>query len=322
MSSESIITTEVGGGPWLKLDPPMVLGEAPIFRPSDNTLHWNDCLDNPPEIHILQLDPKTGDAAGEVRTLKLADSVTVQLFRRNHPGSYICAYYQGVAFLDEATGELEIVKEIIPTSDRGMRRFNDGGVDAAGRFWLAEIDVKAMPWGAGNIPKDYTPIGRLWRYDPDGTLTQMESGLACGNGIGWSPDNKTMYLNDSVSQIVWAYDFDLPTGNLSNKRIFIDRREAGGEPDGMVLDVHGNLWIAMWGAHSVMCFDPTGKQTKTIKFTAKNMACTTFGGPNYDELYIASARDRSATAAADDDGGQMFRYKVGVRGLPKYEFAG
>ena len=81
--------------------------------------------------------------------------------------------------------------EIIPTSDRGIRRFNDGGVDAAGRFWLAEIDVKAMPWGAGNIPKDYTPIGRLWRYDPDGTLTQMESGLACGNGIGWSPDNKT-----------------------------------------------------------------------------------------------------------------------------------
>ena len=111
MSSESTIATELGGGPWLKLDPPMVLGEAPIFRPSDNTLHWNDCLDNPAEIHILQLDPKTGDAAGEVRTLKLADSVTVQLFRRDHPGSYICAYYQGVAFLDEATGELEIVKE-------------------------------------------------------------------------------------------------------------------------------------------------------------------------------------------------------------------
>ena len=86
--------------------------------------------------------------------------------------------------------------------------------------------------------------------------------------------------------------------------------------------VHGNLWIAMWGAHSVMCFDSTGKQTKTIKFTAKNMACTTFGGPHYDELYIASARDRSATAAADDDGGQIFRYKVGVKGLPKYEFAG
>ncbi|KAL1739854.1 hypothetical protein HDZ31DRAFT_48652 [Schizophyllum fasciatum] len=322
MSDDQAVITEIGGGPWLTLDPPMVLGEAPIFRPSDHTLHWNDCLDTPPELHILPLDPATGDAAGPVRTLPLADSVTVQLFRRGRPGSYICAYYQGVALLDEATGALEVLREIIPAGDRAIRRFNDGGVDAAGRFWLAEIDVRAMAFGAGSIPADYAPIGRLWRYDPDGTLTQMESGLVCGNGIGWSPDNKTMYLNDSMAQIVWAYDFDLPSGALSNKRIFIDRREAGGEPDGMVIDVEGNLWIAMWGAHSVMRFDPAGRHTKTITFTAKNMACTTFGGPGYDELYIASARDRSPTAAADDDGGQMFRYKAGVRGLPKYEFGG
>jgi len=45
--------------------------------------------------------------------------------------------------------------------------------------------------GPGNIPPSYEPKGRLWRYDPDGKLHQMESGVICGNGIGWSPDNKT-----------------------------------------------------------------------------------------------------------------------------------
>lgn len=170
------------------------IGEAPIYRASDSTLHWVDCLAEPAELHILKVDPDTGDALGKARVLQLEDSVTVAFFRRNKPG-YICAYYQGVAFMDEETGKLEVVKEIIPTSDRDLFRFNDGGVDAKGRFWLAEIDKKAFVYGANKLPADYgEPKGRLWRYDPDGSLHEMEKGIICGNGLAWSPDNKTSKL--------------------------------------------------------------------------------------------------------------------------------
>ena len=168
----------------------MVLGEAPMYRASDSTLHYNDCLHDPAEWHILKLDPKTGDAVGKPRILNLEDSVTVAAFREGKPG-YIVAYFQGVAFMDEQTGKLEVVKEIIPTEDRGIRRFNDGGVDCQGRFWLAEIDRKGLAAGWGKSSAEYQPIGRLWRYDPDGSLHQMETGLMCGNGLAWSPDNKT-----------------------------------------------------------------------------------------------------------------------------------
>lgn len=133
-----------GGKAWYQCDPPMNLGEAPIYRASDSTLHWVDCLCEPPELHILKIEPDTGDAQGRARVLRLEDSVTVAFFRRNHPGSYICAYYQGVAFLDEATGRLDIVKEIIPTSQRDLLRFNDGGVDAKGRFGWPRSTKK--PW--------------------------------------------------------------------------------------------------------------------------------------------------------------------------------
>lgn len=181
-----------GGTAWYRCDPPMNLGEAPIYRATDSTLHWVDCLCEPPELHILKVEPETGDAQGRARVLILEDSVTVAFFRRNHPGSYICAYYQGVAFLDEATGKLDVVKEIIPTSQRDLLRFNDGGVDAKGRFWLAEIDKKAMAYGPNKLPSSYgEPKGRLWRYDPDGSLHEMEKGIVCGNGLAWSPDNKT-----------------------------------------------------------------------------------------------------------------------------------
>lgn len=181
-----------GGSAWYKCDTPMKLGEAPIYRASDSTLHWVDCLGEPPELHILQLDPATGDAVGRARVLELEDSVTVAFFRKNTAKSYICAYYQGVAFLDEETGKLEVVKEIIPTDQRDRLRFNDGGVDAKGRFWLAEIDKVAMAYGPNKLPESYgEPKGRLWRYDPDGSLHLMEKGIICGNGLAWSPDNKT-----------------------------------------------------------------------------------------------------------------------------------
>lgn len=178
--------------------------------------------------------------------------MTVAFFRKDVPGSYICAYYQGVAFLDEATGKLEVVKEIIPTSQRDEFRFNDGGVDAKGRFWLAEIDKKAMAFGPNRLPESYgEPKGRLWRYDPDGSLHEMEKGIICGNGLAWSPDNKTsrlcileglvklklaVYFNDSVAMMVFAYDFDLQSGSITNKRLLIDRRTTYGEPDGMVVE--------------------------------------------------------------------------------------
>lgn len=81
-----------------------------------------------------------------------------------------------------------------------MRRFNDGGVDAKGRLWLAEIDVRAaaaVDAVASDEGKERVleelgePVGRLWRYDPDGTLHLMDRGVVCGNGIGWSPDWKS-----------------------------------------------------------------------------------------------------------------------------------
>lgn len=182
-----------GGGVWFRCPKPMVLGEAPIYRASDSTLHWVDCLGEPPCLYILKVDPDTGDAIGEPRVLPLEDSVTVTFFRKNKPGSYIAAYYQGVCFIDEQTGKMEVVKEIIPTDQRDQLRFNDCSIDAKGRFWLSEIDKPAMAYGPNKLPSSYgTPRGRLWRYDPDGSLHLMlENGLICGNGLGFSPDNKT-----------------------------------------------------------------------------------------------------------------------------------
>jgi sugar lactone lactonase YvrE len=65
-------------------------------------------------------------------------------------------------------------------------------------------------------------------------------------------------------------------------------------------------------------FDPSGKQLKEIIFSGKNMTCPTWGGKNFNILFITSA----SGSLKGDEGGQMFRYKTRVKGLPKFEFAG
>lgn len=342
IKSLSDFEVSMAGDPFYVLNRPCVLGEGPIYRSSDSTLHYVDCLSNPPQLHILDVDPKTGDAKYPhplqelltalknnknvsrpgLRVVDLKDSVTVQFFRKNHPKSYICAYYQGIAFMDEETGDLEVLKEIIPESERHIRRFNDGAVDCAGRFWAAEIDVKGLAYGAKKLPADYgEPLGRLWRYDPDGTLTQMESGLLCGNGLAWSPDNKVMYLNDLVAQKVYRYDFDARSGSITNKRLFIDTSDGPCEPDGMVADSEGNLWIAMFNGTCVLVYNDVGREVKRIHFTSKCMACTTWGGEDNNILYVVSAYNKFEDIEGDT-GGHLFMEKTSARGIPKYEFAG
>lgn len=297
--------------PFFELPVPTIVGEGPIYRFSDNTLHFNDLGSN--KTYVLSIDVSSGTPS-DITVLKAKDKVTVQYFRKGNPGSYICLYHQGFAFMDEKTGSFTVLKEVIPREDRGIRRFNDGAVDPSGRFWGGEIDLKAESLGVGNVK--HKPIGRLWRYDPDGSLHQMCDGIACGNGIGWSPDLKTMYFNDSVIQKTFAFDFDNESGSISNKRILRDYAGGLDQPDGLVVDIDGNIWVAMWEGYRVVVLNPTGEIVQEISFPAKRITCPTWGGVNNDTLFFTSG-----TATEGKFGGHLFKYVTSTKGMPKYEFA-
>ena len=82
----------------------------------------------------------------------------------------------------------------------------------------------------------------------------------------------------------------------------------------------------MYSSNRVTVFNPKGQVLKEIIFPAYNVTCTTWGGRDFDILYVTSARDKRppGSASPDDEGGHMFRYKpgIGFRGEAKYEFAG
>lgn len=295
-----------------KFDPPLKLGEGPIYRAKDSTFHFLDLWAL--KSYKVKLDPKTADRDYSVPAIEhpFEQFISVQYFASNRPG-YIAGYLHGIGYVEEATGHLHVLKELIDDKHKGLLKMNDGVVDPKGRFWIGEIDIKTQKeigLGFTNVP-----IGRLWRYDPDGSVHLMiDGGLAISNGISFSPDFKTFYLNDSFGQLVYAFDFDLEAGTISNKKIIRDYRGTKIEPDGLVTDVDGNLWIALNGGNAVIKMAPSGEILQTYPVPAKLVTCPAWAGENRDYLLV------TAGTCDGDNGGQIFKIKTDTKGMPDFEY--
>ena len=274
------------------------LGEGPLWHPEEHTLYWVDI-----EGHRFhRLNPATG----QHEVFEVGLPLGTLAFREK--GGLILATKNGFAFWDEDKQTPEFFDD--PEADKPDARFNDGAVDRQGRFWAG-----TMGDGSNN---------NLYRLNPDGSLHIMETGLTISNGIGWSPDNKTMYFTDSMPRMIYAYDFDAVTGAIENRRPFIHTPDEPGVPDGLTVDREGFIWSARWDGWKITRYDPDGKPEREIDIPAQCPTSCTFGGPDYNELYVTSASTGIdwMERVKQPEAGNLFRIHVDVKGFPEPKFAG
>lgn len=188
-------------------------------------------------------------------------------------------------------------------------RFNDGAVDSRGRFWAGAMNDQKV--------KDPVDEGAMFRLDPDLTLHRVLEKLVIPNGIGWSEDEKTMYITDSPAGDIYAFDFDVETGNISNQRVFFHLGDGSGVPDGFAMDVEGCFWVAVHGGKKVIRLSPEAKVLAEISLPTKGITCPVFVGT---ELFITTGQDSEGEPESARYGGRVFRVDVGVRGKPKHKF--
>ena len=204
--------------------------------------------------------------------------------------------------LIEQFGEFSVDGEIV--------RFNDGKVDPQGRFY------------AGTMHHGQTEIlGALYMLQGDGSVTAVLEEVGISNGLAWSADGKTMYYIDTPRHLVDAFDVDLATGALSNRRVIAEFADSS--PDGMAIDVEGCLWVACWGGKRVERIDPSnGERLAIVRVPASNTSSAAFGGPNLDDLYITTAREglTDAQLATEPHAGDLFVAHPGVSGPPAHRF--
>lgn len=140
--------------------------------------------------------------------------------------------------------------------------------------------------------------------------------LTIPNQISWSPDRKTMYFTHSNARRIFAMDYDEVSGEVTNRRVFYEHKGSG-EPDGCRVDIHGNLWHAIYGESRVIKISPRADIIGEIKLPTKNITCVQFVGT---ELFITSAADEDGEGTSKQYGGGLFRVDVGTEGLDLFKY--
>ena len=274
------------------------LGEGPIWHVGEQALYWTDIERG--LYHCYH--PAT--AAHE--TVLVGQKVGALAFRAS--GGFVLAAEHGFALWQPEAKRLEPFGKV--KQGANPIGFNDGAVDAHGRYWAGTLTGESK--------------NSLYRLDPDGSVHRMATGFGVPNGIGWSLDNQTMYFTDSLTSIIYAYTFEPETGCISNRRVLIDSSDKLGVPDGLTVDAQSYIWSARWGAGCVERFDPEGKLVQTVRVPATFPTSVAFGGADLRDLYITSALyeiplEERYRYPLDGD---LFRFRGEVRGRIEPAFTG
>jgi len=120
-------------------------------------------------------------------------------------------------------------------------------------------------------------------------VKKMDSGFIVGNGIDWNIESNIMYFTDSENRTIFSYDYNLESGSLSNKRVFVKVPNKHGYPDGLTVDSQDGVWSAHWDGGCVTRYFSDGSIDKVIDLPVPRPTSMTFGGENFDKLYITTA---------------------------------
>ena len=271
------------------------LSEGPRWDDATGTVTWVDIVQG----HVYRGVVADGEVAG-ARVLRFPDTVGAAV-PTSDGGLLVAAHDRMVAVSPDGSRHVSA-----PLVDRErLLRLNDAAVDPAGRLLVGSLAIDHR-----------TGAAELFRLEADGTSTVLRSGMNLANGIGWSPDGSTIYVDDSVPGTVWAADYDVASGDVENWRPLVS--SLSGAPDGLCVDADGGIWVAEWNAARVTCFSPAGEAVHVVHLPVPHVTAVAFVGPARDRLLITSARDE-----LDDDrrarfplSGRLFLADVDGVGLP------
>ncbi|MET0846410.1 MAG: SMP-30/gluconolactonase/LRE family protein [Pseudomonas sp.] len=286
----------------LIVDARNAVGESPVWVPEENALYWVD-------IPAGGLQRWSADS-GHVHAWTAPEMLAC--IARQRDGSWVAGMESGFFHLQPHNdGSLD--SELLAHIDHARvdMRLNDGRCDRQGRFWAGSM-VQNMGANAAD--------GTLYRYTAGqrGPLEARLDDFIVPNGLGFSPDGRTMYLSDShpLVQQIWAFDYDIDSGTPSNRRLFVDMNQFPGRPDGAAVDAEGCYWICANDAGLIHRFTPDGRLDRSLAVPVKKPTMCAFGGSRLDTLFVTSIRpgdDHDAQSLA----GGVFALDPGIKGLPE-----
>lgn len=269
-------------------------GENPLWHPFEQRLYWTDI----PEGRLFRYDPASGTHEECYRGAPVG-GFTIQ------PDGALLLFMSGGRIARWQAGRLQTIIPEIPAER--ANRFNDVIADPLGRVLCGTMSEQPE-----SVP------GRLYRLEPDGSLHLLLEGIGISNGLGFSLDHRQLYYTDSLRQEIYAFDFDLASGELSNRRVWLHTPPDGGVPDGLTVDAEGCIWSAFWDGSALQRYTPEGQILQRIEFPARKVSSLTFGGADCSDIYVTTALDGGNRASEGAGAGALFRLRLGIRGVPEF----
>lgn len=161
------------------------------------------------------------------------------------------------------------------------------------------------PYGLGQRTSEVGFSGVFALDEATGRMVLIDDALSRPNGLALSPDEKVLYVGDTATQTVWAYDL-AADGTASGKRLLVDVTDEStpGRVDGVRVDTEGRVWFTCPGGVCVV--DPASGPlpAKVIDrlTTPKRATNLAWGGADLSELYITALTD-------------VYRVKTRARGI-------
>ncbi|XP_013139357.1 PREDICTED: regucalcin-like [Papilio polytes] len=295
-----------------KVTEPVVIGEGP---------HWDD---QSQALYFVSIDEKTihkyVPETGVHTKTKLSGRVSFIISVEGESNHFVVGVERKLLIIKwdgEEGSEIEIVKELVEVdSESPTNRFNDAKVDPKGRLFAGTLGEMG-PTGEFEKGK-----GSLYRLDDRGCVKLCEK-IDVSNGLAWDLTEKAFYYVDSLEYKIRRYDYDVETGDISNKRYIFDFKENKliGGPDGLTIDTEGNLWIAIFYGSCVLKVDPrSGTVLDRVPIPAKQITSVTFGGRNLDTLFVTTASLPIDGEQKPPCGATFMVTGLGVKGHPNVKF--
>jgi sugar lactone lactonase YvrE len=229
-----------------------------------------------PTGRLLEADPHNPGPLHQLVQLDVPLGAVAPM--ANSTDEWIAACGTGIALI-RAGGRLEWLER--PEDGKQMKmRMNDGCADPAGRFW------------AGSMAFDFTPdAGSLYRVDRHGGVTKVLDGVTIANGPAFNAAGTTMYFTDSNRGRIDRFQVDPDTGTLSDRTLFVHLNGDHENPDGMIVDEHDHVWVAVWGAAEVRRYLPDASLAETISVPTRQPSSVCLVGRDDPRMFVTTAAE-------------------------------
>lgn len=251
------------------------LGEGPLWHPLANRLYVTDIHHR--ALHIFDAD------LTRLHTHALSRLTSAMTWQAD--GSLLLFHDRG-GISRWQNGKHDVLIDSLPSEEDS--RFNDVIADPMGRVLCGTEPVGTRP-------------GRLYSIGRDLQPRLLIEEVLEPNGLGFAPDCTQLYFTDSVAQTIWRFPYDTATGAIGERVEFFRTRDEV-LPDGLTVDIEGNIWTALWNGGGVLRISSDGQTVLKYPVPALRSTSLSFGGADFSTLFVTSARDHGESAPKPFDG--------------------